>query len=127
MAIRHDYAFPFRIDPASRQAQRTDYAAHVEQMVIQLVLTSPGERADLPAFGCGLRALIFAPNSAALSATAQLLVQQGLDRWLADHLEVRRVEVLPPEATPEENRIVVRIEYVLRATNTAHAVDVGVR
>jgi len=83
---RHDFAFPFRIDPASRQAAQTNYDAHVEQMIRQVLLTSPGERADLPEFGCGLRQLIFAPHSEALTATTQMLVQQVLDRWLApDH------------------------------------------
>ena len=127
MAVeRHDYAFPFRIAAASRQAERVGYELHVKQMVIQLLLTSPGERADLPEFGCGLRALIFAGNSDALSATAQLLVQQALARWLAGHLTVRRVEVLPPEASAEENQVVVRVEYVLVATRTTELVDVRV-
>ena len=125
-ADRHDYAYPFRIDNASRQAQRVDYEAHVRQMVIQLLLTSPGERADLPEFGCGVRALIFAGNSDALSATAQMLVQQSLARWLSEHLKVRKVEVLPPEDTPEENAIVIRIEYELVSTRAAERVEVRV-
>ena len=125
-AERHDYAFPFRIDPASRQAARAGYEAHVEQMVIQLLLTTPGERADLPEFGCGLRALIFAGNSDALSATAQILVQQSLARWLADHLTVRKVVVLPPEHVADENEILVRIEYELTSTRAVRLVDVRV-
>ena len=125
-AERHDYAFPFRIDPASRQAALAGEEAHVKQMVIQLLLTSPGERADLPEFGCGLRALIFAGNSSALSATAQILVQQALTRWLSDHLILKTVEVLPPEATPEENQIVVRVEYELISTRSDQSVDVRV-
>jgi uncharacterized protein len=125
MAVeRHDYAFPFQIAAGSRQAERVGYEAHVKQMVVQLLLTSPGERADLPEFGCGLRALIFAGNSDALSATTQMLVQQALGRWLSEHLTVRRVEVLPPEATPEENQIVVRVEYVLVSTRATDLVDV---
>ena len=127
MAIeRHDYAFPFRIDPASRQAERASYPNHVRQMVVQLLLTSPGERADLPEFGCGLRALLFAGNSDAVSSSAQMLVQEALGRWLAEHLTVRKVEVLPPAATPEENAIVVSVEYVLNATRTDGRVDVRV-
>jgi len=124
MADRHDYAYPFRIDPASRQAARATYPAHVEQMVIQVLLTSPGERADLPEFGCGLRALIFAGNSDAVSASAQMLVRESLSRWLSEHLIVRKVEVLPPEATPEENQIVVLVEYELLATRTTERVEV---
>jgi phage baseplate assembly protein W len=49
---RVDYAYPFRIDPASGQAAQTGYATHVDQMIRQVLLTAPGERADLPEFGC---------------------------------------------------------------------------
>jgi len=124
--LRHDYAFPFRIDPASRQAQRASYEAHVKQMVIQLLLTTPGERADLPEFGCGLRRLVFAANSAALAATTQMLVQEALRRWLSDHLTLRGVEVVPPSMVEDENQIVVRVEYELLATRALALVDVRV-
>ena len=57
-------------------------------MVRQLLLTSPGERVNLPQFGCGLRSLVFAPNSDALAATVQLRVIQGLNQWLAGIVNV---------------------------------------
>ena len=119
MAERNDYAFPFRIDPASRQAQRAAYEAHVAQMVRQVLLTTPGERADLPEFGCGLRALIFAGNSEALAAATQMLVQQALARWLSGHLTVRLVEV-----TPMDSEIQVRVEYTLVSTRASQSVEV---
>ena len=80
---RHDYAFPFRIDGVSRQAQQSPYAAHVAQMIRQVLLTGPGERADLPEFGCGLHQLIFAPNSDPLRASTKVLVLQALEKWLS--------------------------------------------
>jgi phage baseplate assembly protein W len=122
---RHDYAFPFRIGGA-RQAERAGYEAHVKQMIRQVLLTSPGERADLPEFGCGLRALIFAPNSDALAATTQMLVQQALARWLAEHIRVERVEVPPPSLAAEENQLVVIIDYRLVQTRAADRVEVVV-
>lgn len=121
IAERHDYAFPFRIDPASRQAQQAGYERHVAQLVWQVLLTGPGERADLPEFGCGLRAFVFAGNSEALAATARMLVQHSLTRWLSDHLEVRSVEVTPGEA-----EIVVAVEYVLARTDQSQRVEVRV-
>jgi uncharacterized protein len=122
---RSDYAFPFRIDGASRRgAAAPSYEAHVEQMIRQVLLTSPGERANLPAFGCGVRRLLFAPISEALTATAQILVSQSLTKWLGGHIEVRKVEVLPPGASPEESQILVRIEYVLLATRSDRRVEV---
>lgn len=126
MAERQDYSFPFRVDPASRQARRAGYEAHVAQMVRQVLLTSPGERADLPEFGCGLRALVFAPSSDALAVTTELLIRQSLRRWLAGHLEVLVVEIDPPSTTIAENELWVRVEYRLLATRATQRVEVRV-
>jgi len=123
---RHDYAFPFRINIASGQAAQTSYETHVEQMIRQVLLTTPGERADLPEFGCGLRQLIFAPHSEALTATMQMLVQQALDRWLAGQIQVRDVEVAPPGAGTDEAQLLIQIEYVLIETQSNKRMEVQV-
>ena len=113
---RHDYAFPFRIDPTSGQAAQTSYEAHVEHMIRQVLLTAPGERADLPEFGCGLRQLIFAPHSEALDATTRLLVQEALDRWLGTQIQVQQVQVADPGSTPDEAQLLIEIDYLLIET-----------
>ena len=125
MVERHDYAFPFRIGPGGQAAQ-AGYAAHVAQMIRQVLLTAPGERIDLPEFGCGLRRLVFAPHDANLDATTQMLVQQALGRWLAREIDVRRVRVVPPEETGDEAELVLVIEYVLRETLEAAEIRVPV-
>lgn len=114
---RHDYAYPLRIDPASGQAAQTGYAAHVDQMIRQILLTAPGERADLPEFGCGLKQLIFAPHSEALDATTRMMVQQALDRWLSDQVIVKKVTVGSPQPGQEE-QLIVEIDYVLVETQS---------
>ncbi|MCC6168603.1 MAG: GPW/gp25 family protein [Caldilineaceae bacterium] len=123
---RQDYAFPFRIDPTSRQAAQSGYEAHVAQMIRQVLLTTPGERVNLPEFGCGLRQLLFAPHSDALDATTQLQVYQALNRWLADHIEVKQVKV---DSGPEFNEaeLHVLIEYVLVETRTTKRLEVLVK
>ena len=110
---RHDYAFPFRIDPSSRQAAQTGYASHVDQMIRQILLTAPGERVDLPEFGCGLRRLLFAPHTTALDSTTEILVRQSLDRWLGGVIEVRRVHVFTEDETGDAARLELEIDYVL--------------
>src|SRR5712692_1345277 len=122
---RHDYAYPFRIDFVSNQAAQTPYEAHVEQMIRQVLLTSPGERADLPEFGCGLRQLIFAPHSDALNATTQLLVQQALNRWLAGQIQVNRVTVTPGSGF-DDAQLLIQIEYVLIETLANKQIEVRV-
>ncbi len=125
---RQDFAFPFRIDPASQQTAQTGYAAHVDQMVYQLLLTSPGERVNLPQFGCGLRSLVFAPNSDALAATVQLRVIQGLNQWLAGIVNVVSVVVGagPGGAVLEPGTLEVTVTYTLVETQTSQAVTVAV-
>lgn len=122
---RHDYAFPFRVDPTSHQGARTGYEAHVRQMVRQVLLTAPGERADLPEFGCGLRQLLFAPQSEALVATTRIQVQQALDRWLGTHIRVVEVEVSSGEG--DEGELLVDIRYTLIETLTDEQLQLRVR
>jgi phage baseplate assembly protein W len=123
---RHDYAYPFRIDFTSSQAAQTPYEAHVEQMIRQVLLTSPGERIDLPEFGCGLRQLIFAPYTDALSATTQMQVQQALNQWLGNQIQVINVNVTSPEQAPAEGELLIEIDYILIETLTNKRMEVQV-
>lgn len=120
---RTDYAFPFRIDPVSGQAAQSPYAKHVDEMIRQVLLTTPGERADLPDFGCGLRRLVFAPNSDALQATAQLMVQQSLGRWLGSQINLRNVAVTPGPGG-DYSQILVQVEYVLVETQSQQQIQI---
>lgn len=135
--LRNDYRFPFRISP-SGQAEQSPYAAHVGQMVRQVLLTSPGERVDLPEFGCGLRRLLFAPNVTgapvpkslsgvaagdAMNASAQILVQQSLDRWLAGQIQVKQVIVAAGDSAPA-GEIDIEVRYVLLETQDMQSTKV---
>jgi Bacteriophage baseplate protein W len=121
--LRQDYAFPFQIDAASQQTAQAGYPAHVDQMVRQLLLTSPGERVNRPQFGCGLRSLVFAPNSDALAATVKLRVIQGLNQWLAGVVTVVDVTV-GGSAAP--GTLEVTVTYTLVETQATRAVTVTV-
>ena len=125
---RQDYAFPFRIDTASQQTAQSGYAAHVDQMIRQLLLTDPGERVDLPQFGCGLRSLVLAPNSDALAATVKLRVIQGLTQWLAGIVNVVDVTTgaAPGDPTVAPGTLQVTVTYTLVETQTNQAVTVAV-
>jgi phage baseplate assembly protein W len=127
MAIaRQDYAFPFLIDAASQQTAQAGYPAHVNQMVRQLLLTSPGERVNLPQFGCGLRSLVFAPDSDALAATVKLRVIQGLNQWLAGVVTVADVTVGGPGAAARPGTLEVTVTYTLIETQASQAVTVTI-
>jgi phage baseplate assembly protein W len=122
---RSDYAFPFRIDAVSGQAAQVPYAVHVDDMIRQILLTAPGERADLPDFGCGIRQLLFAPNATALQATTELLVQQSLTKWLNNQIQVQSVDVTPGPGG-DYSQILVAISYLLIETQSLAQTEVTV-
>lgn len=106
-SIRH----PVSVDAGlGHLAQETDYAAHVEQLMKQVLFTNPGERINRPDFGCGLRRMVFAPNSDVTASLTRVTVFQALDRWLGRLIEVDKVKVTAVEETLE-----VGIAYILRA------------
>jgi phage baseplate assembly protein W len=121
--IQHDYAYPFHIDPASHQASQAEYVAHVRQMIRQVLLTAPGERVNLPEFGCGLRKLLFAPYSDALVAAATIQVQRALDRWLGAQIRVLKVVVKPQGDADIEGQLSIYIDYELIETRTPEQIE----
>lgn len=102
--------YPFRFDGRGRAAL-TGADDHVRDMIYQVLFTSPGERVNRPDFGCGLLQLVFMPNSGALAAATQFMVQGALQRWLADVIQVESVQV-----RNDEGRLEVEVSYLRRDT-----------
>ena len=102
--------FPFSIDRGQGQVtQERDYAEHIEQLIKQVLLTSPGERIDRPDFGCGIRRMVFAPGGDVAATLAQTVVFQSLNKWLASVISVHDVTVVAVDS-----RLDIRIGYVIR-------------
>jgi len=110
--------YPFRIG-GEGGAALTDAEDHVRDLIEQVLFTNPGERVNLPEFGCGLRNLVFAGNSDILRATTQFIVTQNLNRWLGDTLSVEQVQV-----TNDEETLLIEIVYTLRRTRERQRVAV---
>ena len=103
--------YPVAIDQGlGALAEEWEYEKHVVQMIKQVLFTSPGERINRPDFGCGLRRMIFAPNSDVTASLLQTTVYQALETWLSSVLTVERVRVEANEETLE-----VEIAYILKA------------
>jgi uncharacterized protein len=126
--VRDDFAFPFRIDAASGEVATASYQDHVEQMIRQVLLTDPGERACLPTFGAGLRRLLFAPITAQLQASTTMIITEALTTWLGDQISVSKVSVQTPASTPgvPEGTILIDIAYVLTETQSLRQTQVQV-
>ncbi len=114
--------YPIGIDTGlGRLLQETDYAQHVEQMIKQVLLTSSGERINRPDFGCGLRNMIFAPNSDVTASLMQVTILQALDKWLGSVISVDRVK-----AEAVEEKLIVQIAYVVKSRQERRYLNVEV-
>jgi uncharacterized protein len=103
--------YPIAIDTSlGRLQEETNYAAHVEQLIKQVLFTSPGERVDRPDFGCGVKRMVFAPNDEVVASLAQATILEALTRWLDPVITVNAVKV---QAVDEVLQILVA--YTLKA------------
>jgi len=81
------WAFPFQFDPASGAVALSEYEENIRQNITVILGTRPGERQMLPAFGCRIHELLFAPSTRRTAQVAARYVEQALRRW------ERRIEV----------------------------------
>lgn len=95
-----DVDYPLHLDRQGRTALTGD-AAHLRDLIEQVLFTAPGERVNRPGFGTGLLQMVFLPNSEPLAAATQASVAAALSRTLAGRVDIHGVEVHAQEATLE--------------------------
>lgn len=106
-----DLAFPYGFDSTGRTAPASDPAAHIADLIEQVLFTAPGERVNRPTFGSGTAQLVFEPNTDVLAAAQQQAIQAGLQQWLSDLIRVSSVTVATAEAT-----LLVTVAYTVLAS-----------
>jgi len=105
----HSLFHPLRVDAGLGEiASESDHGKHVEQMMRQVLFTSPGDRVNRPDFGCGIRRMVFAPNSEVTANLLKVTIFQALDKWLNSVIRVDDVRV-----QAIEERLEIRIAYTL--------------
>jgi uncharacterized protein len=107
----HSVRHPIAIDAGlGRLAEETDYPDHVEQLMRQVLFTTPGDRINRPDMGCHVRQMVFAPNSEVTATLTQVSVLEALQEWLGSLIRVEDVSVSASGETLE-----ILVTYVLRA------------
>ncbi|OPY74878.1 MAG: Gene 25-like lysozyme [Syntrophorhabdus sp. PtaU1.Bin153] len=115
------FGFPFAVaGDGGIKATGGDEA--IRGKIIQVLFTAPGERVNLPDFGCGLFNLVFEPNDTVLAAAMEFTVGQALTRWLGDEIIVDSVGVESGDET-----INIEIIYTKRSDLSREAVRVHFR
>jgi phage baseplate assembly protein W len=86
----------------------------IEQAILIVLRTAPGQRAMRPEFGCELHDLVFMPNNSDTAGRVRRAVRQALGRWEP------RIHVLSVDATPDPDdpaRLMIDIEYRIKSTH----------
>lgn len=102
------FGFPFAVGKGGGiSASGGDEA--IRGKIIQVLFTAPGERVNMPEFGCGIFNLVFEANNTILAAAMEFTIGQALARWMDEDIIVAGIDVESQEET-----ITVEIAYTKR-------------
>jgi len=86
-------AFPFHIANDGKTAQIETVEQHIQEELIQLILTNIGERVFLPEFGAGVRRLVFKGVDETTNAMTKALISQSISKWLGQRITLQNLTV----------------------------------
>ena len=88
----------------------------IQQSLRILLTTTLGERLLHPTYGCDLRPYLFEPLNASITAFLQDLVRTAI----LYHEPRILPEAVTLSAVAEDGVVLIRVDYVVRATNTRY-------
>jgi phage baseplate assembly protein W len=100
--------FPFQISALGQVAPLAG-DDNIKAKIMQILLTTPGERVELPEFGCGLRDLVFDPNNDILAAATEFTINKALQRWMSNDIIVEAVD-----ASSQDDVLTIEVTYLRR-------------
>jgi phage baseplate assembly protein W len=103
--------FPVRPDPVAGTIRPAHGIELVRQSIETILDTEPGERIMLPAFGCGLRRYLMAPNTVTTRTAIRQDITTALGQW-EPRIQLTNVAVTPGE---DPSLVWIEISYVLLA------------
>lgn len=112
--------FPYQID-GSGQTATTDLSVYVQNLILLVLETNPGERVNRPTFGAGLRQLVFGGMDPGLASAAETLVRSSLLQFMGDAISINTLTV-----TLGNEAVTVDATYFVTHTQAAAATSVTV-
>jgi phage baseplate assembly protein W len=108
------WAFPVALEPRTGLVASVAYEDDIQQSILIILETAPGERVMRPNFGCGIHELVFAALDSTTLQQIRSAVEEALRRCEA-RIDVLNVNV--DEAATLDGQLLVEIEYRVRLTN----------
>jgi hypothetical protein len=106
-------AFPLQVDRRGGIALARD-ETDIDQAMLLILGTAPGERPMRPEFGCGVHDFVFDTIDAGTVARMETEIRAALDRW---EPRVQVTDVQFDLDGTDRGELVIQIAYRVRATN----------
>lgn len=90
------------------------YEENVDQNILIVLGTAPGERQMRPDFGCKIHDLVFRPNNRMTCNLAENFVRTAISKW---EPRVGDVVVAANPDSYDDARMRIEISYTIQATN----------
>lgn len=110
------WQFPLGFDPRTRQVGMAVDVEDIEESLRILFGTYPGERVMQPAYGCGVRRVVFESINESMLTELREMIRKAI-LFFEPRIVLERVEA---DVAPLDGRIDLRLDYVVRTTNTRH-------
>jgi len=106
-------AFPLQVDRRGGIALARD-EQDIDQAIMLILGTAPGERPMRPEFGCGIHDLVFATADGATAGHISREVRAALDRW-EPRIDV--ADVVVAFDSVDVGTLYIEIHYTVKSTN----------
>lgn len=111
------WSFPPSFDIGAQSVEMTERELDIERSLQILLTTAIGERVMLPKYGCDMHEYLFA----SMNTTTKSLVKDRIKTailYFEPRIDAGRIEI--DDSGQYEGRLVIEIEYVVRATNSRY-------
>ena len=110
--IGKGWSFPPQIDARGGIAL-VSKETELEQAILIILSTAPGQRVMRPTFGCRLQELVFQPNNSETAGKARRYVEEALGMW-EPRIVVQDVVIRPKPSA--DNTLEILITYEIKTT-----------
>jgi uncharacterized protein len=105
--------FPLRVDRQGSLALVSG-SDDINEAILLILSTAPGERPMRPLFGCGIHDYVFEAIDAYTMGRLEREVRIAIDRW-EPRIEIHDLRIDASDAG--NGRLAIELDYVVRATN----------
>lgn len=111
------FQFPVEADPVTGRIMETSGESDIIQAISMILMTQKGERVMRPEFGCDIHSYLFDTTDYQTLRMMERAVTESLVRW---EPRIRDIEVSAEISEEAEEKILIRISYVVRSTNNPY-------